>query len=235
MGLLDHDEGESPAEGETHAKVGTGPDKGAPGTPADKAKKQHRDNLIIIVVGLLGVIVTFLIYRKNAAAGSTSTAATSGLPSSSGTVAGSGSSGDDYADQMVEQLQSTSDQQTQAISGLQTALTNLESEISQMGSGPPAGSTPPATQTTAGPSQGYGTISIGGVLYDILGQSGQAQYQVGGGAPVYFGNANGVAQGQAAEAAAAKGGGYSYVPDQYKNLISPTAAPVPAGGTTGFY
>src|ERR1700691_4801155 len=107
MGLLDDMEGKGAGDddaGETHAKLGTGPDKGAPGTPADKAKKQHHDNLIIIVVGLVGWVVTFLIYRANKANAASATGTTSALPTTTGTVAGQGSGSDQYADSMVEQL-----------------------------------------------------------------------------------------------------------------------------------
>lgn len=89
-------------------------------------------------------------------------------------------------------------------------------------------STPtPGTSSPANP--GYGTITINGQQYIVLGPAGGAVYQVTGGAPVYFGNANGVAQGSAAEANAAKQNGYAYTPVQYAPFVAPTPSQVGAG------
>jgi len=86
---------------------------------------------------------------------------------------------------------------------------------------PPTHSNPPPASTgTETPSKGFGTITIGGKQYAILGRAGSQVYQVGGGAPVYFGNGNSVAQGSAAEQAAAKSGGYAYTPIEYIDQIA---------------
>ena len=85
---------------------------------------------------------------------------------------------------------------------------------------PPSGSNPPPATGTTAKNEGYGTITIGGKQYAILGRAGQEVYQVGGGAPVYFGNGNKVEQGSAAEAAAAKSGGYAYTPIEYVSQIA---------------
>lgn len=95
---------------------------------------------------------------------------------------------------------------------------------------PPAGSsnpTPPQQKSPAPAStggetssgDGEGLITIGGKQYIILGKAGGTQYAVGGGAPVFFGSGNSIAQGTAAEQAAEKNGGYAYVPVEFKNLV----------------
>jgi hypothetical protein len=88
----------------------------------------------------------------------------------------------------------------------------------------PSGSNPPPSSGSTGGSDGYGTITIGGKQYAILGRAGQKVYQVAGGAPVYFGSGNSVAQGKAAEEQAAKDGGYAYTPIEYANLIVKSAS-----------
>lgn len=77
---------------------------------------------------------------------------------------------------------------------------------------PPGAPTPP---TTASPvsTQAAGTqpptITINGTKFDVLGNvGGTTGYTVYGGAPVYFGNANSVAQGPTAD----KPGAFEYTP-----------------------
>ena len=84
-------------------------------------------------------------------------------------------------------------------------------------------------EPTGSTEPGYGTITIGGKQYAILGRAGSAVYQVGGGAPVYFGSANSIAQGSAAEAQAAKNGGYAYTPIEYASQIAKKATSEAAG------
>jgi len=97
---------------------------------------------------------------------------------------------------------------------------------------PPSGATPaPATSSYGGAapsgSTGYGVETINGQEYIVLGSTAQPLFEVGGGAPVFFGNANGVSQGTAAEANAKATGGYAYVPIQYQSFVSPTAIGAP--------
>lgn len=95
---------------------------------------------------------------------------------------------------------------------------------------PPAQSNPaPATGTlqtgipgqvaTPAPAASLETVTINGQQYIELGPATGPAYGVSGGAPVYFGNANGVQQGSAAEAQAKKTGGLAYVPAQFANLV----------------
>src|SRR5271169_3124894 len=67
---------------------------------------------------------------------------------------------------------------------------------------PPSTSVPPPAGTgsegSTSSSDGQGVITIGGKQYIILGRAGGTQYAVGGGAPVYFGSGNSIAQGTTA-------------------------------------
>lgn len=99
--------------------------------------------------------------------------------------------------------------------------------------GSSSGTAPTTGTNTPSPTlPGLGQITIGNTQYDILGQitggtPGNAQfsgYNVGGGAPVFFGNANAVAQGPQAETV----GSYAYTPSQYGTLIGTT----PVSGET---
>jgi hypothetical protein len=84
------------------------------------------------------------------------------------------------------------------------------------GSGPPpTGQKPPAT-TPSG--QGYGIVQTaqGPMVWLGVNQAGAPIYNVGGGAPVYFGNAQALATGSQYEQA-----GYDiYTPVSYENLVS---------------
>lgn len=211
MALPDTDDDDTtPAEG-----AGAG----ALGKKGKDAKAKHHENLLYIGIALVGVIITFLIYRSNKQAQASGTALSSSPPVS-GQVAGQGSGGtatDPYAEAGINALTSQFQQQGQAISGLSSLLTTLQSEVGSMQASPPV-TTPAAAAPAATP--GYGYINLPGIGQSIiLGQVGQGQtfsgYNVGGGAPVYFGNANGVAQGSQGEVA----GNYAYTPVAYASLV----------------
>ena len=116
-----------------------------------------------------------------------------------------------------------------ALGGNTGAETGIGGGVTSGQSGTPAAGTPttdtPTTDTHA--ATGPQTISIGGTQYDILGLAANPQYQVYGGAPAFFGNANSVAQGPAAQQAAVSGGGYVYTPATYSNLVYPTGGQPP--------
>jgi hypothetical protein len=110
-------------------------------------------------------------------------------------------------------------------SGGGTATTTPPPVTTSPVTSPPAtGVAPPATMPVAAPTPaapatpGFGTINLPGIGQSIiLGQiGGSPGYSVGGGAPVYFGNANAVAQGPQA----ATPGSYAYVPASYGDLVS---------------
>jgi hypothetical protein len=200
------------------------------GSKATDAKKKHRDNMIYIGVALVGVILTFLIYRSNKAAQSASTTATTNPVSTAGLLAGgSGTTNatDPYADAGINQLTQQGQAQTQALSGLTSLLQTLQSEVGQMQASPPAAT--PAAQTPPA-TPGYGYINVAGIGQSvILGNVGPGKqftgYNVAGGAPVYFGNASNVAQGSAAEVP----GSIAYTPVAYASLVgsSPTTETLP--------
>jgi hypothetical protein len=96
---------------------------------------------------------------------------------------------------------------------------------------------PPPPTAPAAPSQpGYGVTTINGQQYVILGEAapGSNPYNVGGGAPVYYGNANNIAQGKAAAQQAASTGGYEYVPIAYASQVGATPG-APAPGQPGYH
>jgi hypothetical protein len=98
---------------------------------------------------------------------------------------------------------------------------------------PPTGTTPPATTPAAAPkTPGYGTINTaqGQMVWLGVNQAGQPIYNVGGGAPVYFGNAQALATGAQYE----KPGYDIYTPVSDAGLVSSgtsnLANPYVAGG-----
>lgn len=200
--------------------------RGLPPHDAKKdAKKKHRDNMILIGVAIVGVILTFLIYRSRQSSSTSTTATTS--PPVSGTVAG-GTGGDPYTQQALGSITNALGQQTSALQGISSLLTTLQSEVGQNVQASPPPSSSPAPVAAAPPATpGYGYINLPGigqsVILGYLGQGSYTGYEVGGGAPVYFGNAAGVSQGSAQETA----GDYAYTPVQYAPLVSSSAA---AGG-----
>lgn len=82
---------------------------------------------------------------------------------------------------------------------------------------PSTGTAPPATKTP-----GYGTVQTaqGQMIWLGVNQAGQPIYNVGGGAPVYFGNAQALATGSQYE----QPGEDIYTPVAYENLVSSNAS-----------
>jgi hypothetical protein len=158
--------------------------KGPLSADEDKTPKQkHHTQLILVAVGIAGVIVTWLIYRSRSSTSST-TATTTTPTNTTGTVAGaSGSGSDPYADALAGQNQ-------QAISGLSQLITSLQSEVSTMQASPaPAPAPAAAAPTPTTSSNGFGQTTIGGKVFDILGNVTNGLFNgfnVGGGEPVYY-------------------------------------------------
>ncbi|HEV2370049.1 MAG TPA: hypothetical protein VGR90_09225 [Acidimicrobiales bacterium] len=108
--------------------------------------------------------------------------------------------------------------------GLQSALLALQSPTTPAASGFPAApagqsvgsnlptqvAPPPAAPTSAG----YGEVDTAQGPMDWLGVWGSPTYQVGGGAPVYFGNSGSLAQGNP------QPGEDVYTPVGYSSLVS---------------
>lgn len=192
MGLLDDVEGDEHRDAAEEGKTPSG----APGKPptAKDAKKEHHDNMIIILVGILGVVVTYLIYRKSQA--SSTTSATNPLPST-GTVAGAGGADDGAIESMIDSLGAQETANGQALSGFQTLLGNMQTEIAGLSSGPGPTSNP-STQTSASAGLPYvGPQSMPNIIqpgqytagqFEVVGQETNGQYsgeQVAGGVPLF--------------------------------------------------
>lgn len=133
-------------------------DEGAEGDEKkDKDPKGHRQQLILIVIGIVGAFFTYLIWRSRQTQNSAGTATTtSGYPTS-GNVAG-GPSGDPYLQQQVgttlsgygtaltqlqNQQQADEASNQNAMSGFASLLTTLQQEVSQMAATP--STAPPQT------------------------------------------------------------------------------------------
>lgn len=100
--------------------------------------------------------------------------------------------------------------------GLQSALLALQNPAAPSGTAVTTPSTPaaPAPAPAPAPNQGFGEVQTALGPMDWLGVWGQPTYQVGGGAPVYFGNTGSLAQGNP------QPGEDVYVPVEYQSLIS---------------
>lgn len=215
-------EGAAGAHGEHHP-LHPGPNVG--NASSDKTK-QRRDAKIAIAVGLVGVILAWLTLRKSSSSSSSSTTAaprTSGTPAGYGTVANGGA---DISS--LGGILSSGFQQLQAGQSQLSAQIGALSPSSTAGSGTGAGAGEAPAPPVAPATIGYGTIPTAQGLMDILGPAGGNVYQVGGGAPVYFGNASSLAQGSAAAQAAASGG-YAYTPVAFGGQVAKTATPQAPG------
>lgn len=179
----------------------------------------------LLVVG--GVAAAYLLYtRVRAKSAAASTSSTTAAPAPSATDSTSSDQATAMAIEQGAQQQAQSNAQlAQTIqSNEAAAFANLEAQIAQMfpsgGSGTSSTSTtPPTSSTTPAPppsSPGMGIVqtNLGPMVW--LGVWGQAHYNVGGGAPVYFGNAQNLNQGSQYEIA----GNDIYTPVAYAGLVS---------------
>ena len=161
--------------------------------------KGHKPETVLGVGGIGATVLLALRARsKNAASSTTSSSST---PDSTVLPTSTADTTDSDAFNGIEEQ----------VTGLQSALLGLSSQLAGTGSGTgggtsgssgsSSGSTAPATApATPATSYGYGTIdtALGEMVW--LGTTGPGgdtsqDYQVGGGAPVYFGNASSLAQG----------------------------------------
>jgi hypothetical protein len=178
---------------------------------------------IAIGGGIAALVGAYLIIRsrKSSSTATSSTTAAGGTaqtvyPTSSG-ITGDTNQGDYYAG-ILNQLNSND-------SALSSQLTGLGTSITSAINAGTAAANPSTGATNTGSASGssvpaYQTINLPGIgQADVLGQIGAngqyTGYNVGGGAPVYFGNANAVAQGPQGE----QPGNYAYTPVQYQGLI----------------
>lgn len=176
--------GDQADEHRTSSSAGESPDQ------KKDRKKGDRRQLILIVVGVVGVIIAWISFRAKAnSAGANNTADTS-LPTtsyspatSSGLVAGGDPSGGyssgDYSDGFAAYLSNMSDE----LSTLNTSLTGLQTTIS---SKIPSPITPPKSSTTAKPTVKIGAAAKGLKYVRDLASGIIYQVQTGtGGKPVF--------------------------------------------------
>jgi len=163
---------------------------GAPGAKAGKPTasqwiQKHKVEAGAIGVGVVAALALVLRKKSTSTASTSSTAsgqpagttATTALPTVYPTSGGSGGGGGDWGSE---------------ISTLQTEVAAIEAQMGNPATGiatgtPVTGSSP----ATSGPSSpGYGTESINGQQYDVIGyMTGNGQFtgdNVSGGAPTYF-------------------------------------------------
>jgi hypothetical protein len=184
--------------------------------------------LPIIIVG--GVAAGYLLWTKFKGTGNAQLAATTPAATNAAT-----SASDEATTAAVNQVgqQDAQNQQmlAQEIASNEAAgFATLEAQIAQMfpsaGGNSSTSTTPPPTTTPtpapapsqpAAPAQvGYGTVTtaLGQMIW--LGNWGNPHFQVGGGAPVYFGNASSLNQGSQYEVPGAD----IYTPVAYASLVS---------------
>lgn len=186
----------------------------------------------LAIGGLLAAAVgAYLLLRSRSSSSSSTQNSTTATPSTlypySTGVTGDTNTGDYYAG-ILNQLNSNSSALSSQLTGLQTALTSAINAGTAAGN-PSTGATNNGStsgSTAAAATPGYGEINLPGIgesviLGRITSPGNFTGYNVGGGAPVYFGNANSVAQGSAGEQVA---GNYAYTPVQYSGLVGSTVS-----------
>lgn len=163
----------------------TATDTGEGGTtkPDPTKKKQLKNEHILIIIGILGVVVSY-VYMKRASANAANTSATSAtVPVTSSGTGSSGGGSSSYMDYMLmQQLQQL---QQQVATGYGTGSSASTGGSSAPGSTPAPGQTP--TPNTLPP--GVTSKSFNGASYLDFAQLGVGSYDgynVGGNAPVYY-------------------------------------------------
>lgn len=200
----------------------------AAGAAAGRAGKQsfsawyagHKPEALLGAGGIVVAIALYVKSRNAAAASSSGTNAPASQVISPGTLAPyTGSPGGSSDMSGIDSI----------LAGLGNQLSQIQGQLPAPGTpgtpaaAAPAASTPPAPTPT---QYGYGEVptSLGEMVWlGVTGAGGStgADYQVGGGAPVYFGNASSLAQGGTTQA-----GVDVYVPVAY----APQVSAKPGGG-----
>ena len=151
-------EGDEEATG-TEADGGAKGDEHGKGGPGAAKKKKVKTEHILIVLGVVGVVLTFIVYKRSSSTAATTTtapASTTTTPSVAGSSGGGGAGAGSYQEQEAESIQS-------ALTGFQTYLSNLSSaDVGGTGSGTPSSSsssTTPLNGTVYTAVTGSGTPS----------------------------------------------------------------------------
>ena len=203
------------------------------GAPPDKPgiKEWVTEHKGIAIGGAvaLAVGVYILLRSKKSASSSSASSGTNQTgtpatvyPTSSG-ITGDTNQGDYYAG-ILNQLNSNSSALSSQLTGIGTSLTSAIDAITATGNpstAPTNTGSPSAAAAPAPATPSYQHVNLPGIgeadVLGIIGAGGAyGGYNVGGGAPVYFGNINSASQGPQYE----KAGNYVYTPVQYEGLIS---------------
>lgn len=177
--------------------------------------------------GLLFVVLlaAFLMYRKKKAAAAAAAAqqtTQNNLSSNLGTVPVSNltTAAQPMPIQMGDTFVNTSVPQSINVSP-STTINNQPPSATLQPAPPPAPPPPPVVPAS---NSGYGIVNTVQGLMDWLGvnTAGSSIFNVGGGAPVYFGNASNLAQGGQYE----KAGVDIYTPVGYSGQVASTAVPI---------
>lgn len=171
----------------------------------------HKPEALLGAAGLVVAVAAYVRSRQQAASSSSSTSPTA-TPSTSTVMPGSlapftGSAGGGGSD----------------MTGMSSILLQLEESISKLGDQQAAAPSPVTAPPTPTPSpqtfgQGIVQTALGPMVWlGVTGAGGStgADFQVGGGAPVYFGNAGSLAQGGTQQQ-----GVDVYTPVAYESLVS---------------
>jgi len=206
------------------------------GIDDDKGKKKiSKTTWIYLGLAAGALVLTYLIYEhsKQGSTSGSSSSQVGGAPVSPGAEIAVPTSGTTY--QPGTEMQAYQQ-------GIQDAISLLQAQPGTGAEGSaattPSGSSGSGTSSATNPSSssGSGTSSASynyppieqtaqGPMYVLgPGPDGPNDYHVYGGAPVYFGNANQLAQGTADQF---PGGFYAYTPVAYKNMIVGNGIPTP--------
>jgi hypothetical protein len=199
------------------------------GLDEDKGKKKI-SKTTWIYLGLAGgaLVLTYLIYEhsKQGSSSGPSSSQISGATVSPGAEIAVPTSGSTYEPGTEMQAYQQ---------GIQDAISLLQAQPGTGAEGSAA--TTPSTSSGSGTSSATSPSSsstnyppiidtVKGPMYVLgPGPDGPNDYHVYGGAPVYFGNANQLAQGTADQWS--NGQFYAYTPVQYKSLITGNGIPTP--------
>jgi hypothetical protein len=211
------------------AEGGADPDGGLAGDKKDTpaAKKQVKNEHILIAVGLITLVVTVLYLRKSAANATSTNSATPTVNPATQYGGGGGGGSDNensYMNNELATIAADMDSMNAEVTGLQGTVSGLSSNTGGGAAG--SGTTTPVSPTTLPPVNAgawqqlyeYGQYTSD-EFTQIGSESAQGQYsgeQVSGGVPVFASNGfGGLQQGVNPFASGTKAGTTFYIPTEY--------------------
>lgn len=178
--------------------------------------------LVIVAVGAAG----YLFWRQRQQSQQAATAAQTAATATAQQSSGAGATAGDPA--LVAYQAGEASGVSSYASGVSQGIGLIESVMGQFptvspGSTSSPSPTPAPTTNPTGSSgssgqPGYGVISTAQGPMVVLGEVSQPGYQVSGGAPVYFGNAQNLTQGDSLNSYP----NYAYTPESYASFVSKT-------------